>query len=96
MEDPTPEVIHPKQPPSATHHVIVKLEAVHVDPPDVDPEYMESLGFTHELISYMYTSHQNKAQVAARVRDASILTTVTVPITEEVLDAAPHLSVHLP
>lgn len=91
MADATPEVIRPRQPPSSTHHVIVKLEAVHVDPPEVDPEYMRSLGLTHELISYMYTSHQDKAQVAARVRDASILTTVTVPITEAVLDAAPHL-----
>lgn len=91
MAEATPDVIRPNQLPSATHHVIVKLEAVHTDAPEVEEHYMRSLGFTHELIQYPYTSHRNKAEVAARVKDASILTTVTVPITQEVLDAAPHL-----
>ncbi|ROT35807.1 glycerate dehydrogenase [Sodiomyces alkalinus F11] len=80
------DVKHPRKLPDSTHHVIVKLEAIHVDAPDIDV-----FPLTYEIIEYDYTSSENADLVAARVRDASILITTTTPINAATLGKAPHL-----
>lgn len=80
------DVKRPKKLPDSTHHVLVKLEAIHVDSPDVNV-----LPFTYDMIEYNYTPLGNTALVAARVRDASIVITTTTPINAATLGEAPYL-----
>ncbi|KAJ3456802.1 hypothetical protein MRS44_016825 [Fusarium solani] len=80
------EVQSPARLPDDTHHVIVKLETIHVPAPAIDLSPL-----THELITYEYTPPAAKALIAARIRDASIVTLTTVPINAETLGEAPYL-----
>ncbi|KAJ4324687.1 hypothetical protein N0V84_003812 [Fusarium piperis] len=80
------QVHRPRRLPDDTHHVIVKLETIHVPAPTIDLSPL-----THELITYEYTPPTAKALIAARIHDASIVTLTTVPINAETLGEAPHL-----
>lgn len=80
------EVKHPRKQPDETHHVLIKLETVHVDAPDVDLAPL-----THELIEYHYTPPDDHQLLAARIRDASILIITTSPINASTLGEAPYL-----
>ncbi|RSL63224.1 hypothetical protein CEP54_005295 [Fusarium duplospermum] len=80
------EVKAPARLPDDTHHVIVKLETIHVPAPTIDLSPL-----THELIPYEYTPPAAKALIAARIHDASIVTLTTVPINAETLGEAPYL-----
>ncbi|RTE84331.1 hypothetical protein BHE90_001194 [Fusarium euwallaceae] len=80
------EVKAPTRLPDDTHHVIVKLETIHVPAPTIDLSPL-----THELITYEYTPPAAKALIAARIHDASIVTLTTVPINAETLGDAPYL-----
>ncbi|KAM0431448.1 hypothetical protein ACHAPT_005425 [Fusarium lateritium] len=82
----TGHIQSPVRLPDDTHHVIVKLETVHVPAPTID-----IAPFTHELITYEYTSPTAKDLIAARIHDASIVTLTTVPINAETLGDAPYL-----
>ncbi|EFQ27532.1 D-isomer specific 2-hydroxyacid dehydrogenase [Colletotrichum graminicola M1.001] len=84
--DPATEVKKPARLPSPTHHVIVKLETIHVALPDVD---MGSV--THEVIGYEYTRPSEAGVVAARAWPASVLITTTVPVNKDTLGEAPYL-----
>ncbi|KAF4775087.1 D-isomer specific 2-hydroxyacid dehydrogenase [Colletotrichum scovillei] len=90
MTDPATEVKKPVRPPSATHHVIVKLETIHVPPPEVNDGDLGA-GVTHEIIGYEYTRPSESAVAAARAWPASVLITTTVPINGETLGEAPYL-----
>ncbi|KAK1715057.1 D-isomer specific 2-hydroxyacid dehydrogenase [Colletotrichum acutatum] len=90
MTDPATEVKKPARLPSATHHVIVKLETIHVPPPEVNDGDLGA-GVTHEVIGYEYTRPSESAVAAARAWPASVLITTTVPINRETLGEAPHL-----
>ncbi|UQC81003.1 D-isomer specific 2-hydroxyacid dehydrogenase [Colletotrichum lupini] len=90
MADPATEVKKPARPPSATHHVIVKLETIHVPPPEVNDGDLGP-GVTHEVIGYEYTRPSESAVAAARAWPASVLITTTVPIHKETLGEAPYL-----
>ncbi|KAM6509570.1 hypothetical protein FALCPG4_017222 [Fusarium falciforme] len=79
-------VKNPARLPDDTHHVIVKLETIHVPAPTIDLSPL-----THELITYEYTPPKAKALIAARIQDASIVTLTTVPINAETLGEAPYL-----
>ncbi|KXH57978.1 D-isomer specific 2-hydroxyacid dehydrogenase [Colletotrichum salicis] len=90
MADPATEIKKPARLPSATHHVIVKLETIHVPPPEVkDGDLGENV--THEVIEYEYTRPSESAVAAARAWPASVLITTTVPINKEMLGEAPYL-----
>ncbi|KAK1638735.1 D-isomer specific 2-hydroxyacid dehydrogenase [Colletotrichum phormii] len=90
MPDPATEIKKPARLPSATHHVIVKLETIHVPPPEVnDGDLGENV--THEVIGYEYTRPSESAVAAARAWPASVLITTTVPINKETLGEAPYL-----
>ncbi|KAK7215763.1 hypothetical protein V2G26_003766 [Clonostachys chloroleuca] len=80
------EVIVPKKLPDDSHHVVVKLEAVHVPATSVDTS-----PFSHEFISYEYTPKEDIALVTERIKYASIVATVTVPINAQTLGEAPYL-----
>ncbi|KAM0284134.1 hypothetical protein ACHAQH_002122 [Verticillium albo-atrum] len=80
------EVVHPKKLPDDTHHVIVKLEAIHVNAPEIDTS-----PYTHETIEYEYTAPTSYDLVAARIHEASIFITTTVPVNAKTLGEAPHL-----
>ncbi|RBQ91965.1 hypothetical protein VDGD_00846 [Verticillium dahliae] len=80
------EVIHPKKLPSETHHVIVKLEAIHVEAPEID-----SSPYTHEAIVYDYTPATAHELIAARLHEASIFITTMIPVNAQTLGEAPHL-----
>ncbi|OHF01205.1 D-isomer specific 2-hydroxyacid dehydrogenase [Colletotrichum orchidophilum] len=86
-DDPATEVKKPSRLPSETHHVIVKLETIHVPAPEVD----EDEAMTHEVIGYEYTRPSESAVAAARAWPASVLITTTVPINKETLGVAPYL-----
>ncbi|KAF4807328.1 Glycerate dehydrogenase [Colletotrichum siamense] len=86
MSDPATEIKRPASLPSATHHVVVKLETIHVALPEVDTGDL-----THEVIGYEYTRPSEPQVAAARVWPASILITTTVPISKETLGEAPYL-----
>ncbi|KAF9872769.1 glycerate dehydrogenase [Colletotrichum karsti] len=86
MADPATEIEHPANLPSPTHHVIVKLETIHVAVPEIDTGAL-----SHEVIGYEYTRPSESAVAAARVRPASILITTTVPINADTLGEAPYL-----
>ncbi|KAJ0310949.1 uncharacterized protein N0V96_008767 [Colletotrichum fioriniae] len=90
MIDPATEVKKPARLPSATHHVIVKLETIHVPPPEVNDGDLGA-GVTHEVIGYEYTRPSESAVAAARALPASVLITTTVPINKETLGEAPYL-----
>jgi glycerate dehydrogenase len=93
MSDPVQDVTVPQKPASDTHIVIVKLEAVHVDVPEIEEEFTGAFGLTHELISYPFTSYLDKELVVARIKHASVVITTTVPIQEDLLAVAPNLCV---
>ncbi|CAG9949819.1 unnamed protein product [Clonostachys rosea f. rosea IK726] len=80
------EVIVPKKLPDGSHHVVVKLETIHVPATSVDTS-----PFSHEFISYEYTPKEDTALVAERIKYASIVATTTVPINAQTLDKAPYL-----
>ncbi|OLN81172.1 Glycerate dehydrogenase [Colletotrichum chlorophyti] len=80
------EVKQPARLPDATHHVVVKLETIHVPVPEID-----TAGMTHEVIGYEYTPPSDNGLAAARVRPASVLITTTVPISAATLGEAPYL-----
>ncbi|KAK1986460.1 D-isomer specific 2-hydroxyacid dehydrogenase [Colletotrichum cereale] len=84
--DPATEVKKPARLPSPTHHVVVKLETIHVPLPDVDTGAM-----THEVIGYEYTRPSEAGVAAARAWPASVLVTTTVPINKDTLGEAPYL-----
>ncbi|KAK2003954.1 D-isomer specific 2-hydroxyacid dehydrogenase [Colletotrichum falcatum] len=84
--DPATEVKKPVRLPSPTHHVVVKLETIHVPLPDVDTGSM-----THEVIGYEYTRPSEAGVVAARAWPASVLITTTVPMNKDTLGEAPYL-----
>ncbi|KAK2064446.1 D-isomer specific 2-hydroxyacid dehydrogenase [Colletotrichum caudatum] len=84
--DPATEVKKPARLPSPTHHVVVKLETIHVPLPDVDTGSM-----THEVIGYEYTRPSEAGVAAARAWPASIIVTTTVPINKDTLGEAPYL-----
>ncbi|WQF78582.1 Putative D-isomer specific 2-hydroxyacid dehydrogenase, catalytic domain-containing protein [Colletotrichum destructivum] len=86
MADPATEVKKPARLPSPTHHVVVKLETIHVPLPDVDTGTL-----THEVIGYEYTRPSQPGVAAARAWPASVLITTTVPINAETLGDAPYL-----
>ncbi|GKT43367.1 glycerate dehydrogenase [Colletotrichum spaethianum] len=81
MANPATEVKKPARLPSTTHHVVVKLETIHVPLPDIDTGSM-----THEVIGYEYTRPSEVGVAAARVWPASVLITTTVPINKETLE----------
>ncbi|KAF6796530.1 Glycerate dehydrogenase [Colletotrichum sojae] len=85
MADPA-AVKQPARLPDSTHHVVVKLETIHVPAPEVD-----TADLTHEVIGYHYTPPSETALAAARIRPASIVITTTVPINAETLGEAPYL-----
>ncbi|VUC28087.1 unnamed protein product [Clonostachys rosea] len=80
------DVIVPKKLPDDSHHVIVKLETIHVPAASVDTS-----PFSHEFISYKFTPKEDIALVKERVKYASIIATTTVPINAETLGEAPYL-----
>ncbi|GKT55763.1 glycerate dehydrogenase [Colletotrichum tofieldiae] len=86
MADHATEVKKPARLPSPTHHVIVKLETIHVSVPDIDTGSM-----THEVIGYEYTRPSEVGVAASRAWPASVLITTTVPINKETLGEAPYL-----
>ncbi|KAJ9148603.1 Glycerate dehydrogenase [Pleurostoma richardsiae] len=77
-------ILRPKKLPDETHEVIVVLEAIHVAMPEVDTSPR-----THEVLSYPRTSPAD--DVAARVRDASIVIVTTCAINAKTLGEAPYL-----
>ncbi|KAK1673894.1 D-isomer specific 2-hydroxyacid dehydrogenase [Colletotrichum godetiae] len=90
MPDLATEIKKQSRLPSATHHVIVKLETIHVPPPEVnDGDLGENV--THEVIGYEYTRPSESAVAAARAWPASVLITTTVPINKRTLGEAPYL-----
>lgn len=89
--DPKPTQ-HPMQPPSPTHEVIVVLENIMVpwvEPVNVGP------GKTYETLVYRNTVH-GRDDVAARVREASVVVAVSVRLDEETLRGANYLCVWTP
>ncbi|TEA14608.1 Glycerate dehydrogenase [Colletotrichum sidae] len=87
MTDAATVIKKPARLPDATHHVVVKLETIHVAVPDI---YTGSTT-THEVVGYEYTRPSEAEVAAARVWPASILITTTVPISAATLGEAPYL-----
>ena len=77
----------PKELPSATHEVVVVLEAVHLPIDDID-----TAPRSHELISYHRASKAD--EVRERIQSASIVVAAQAKITAESLGDAPYLYVH--
>lgn len=75
----------PKQLPSDRHEVIAVLESIHVPWEDFD-----SSPRTHEALLYKNTI-AGEDDVAARVRDASIVICTICRLTAETLRQAPYL-----
>ncbi|KAH7116563.1 D-isomer specific 2-hydroxyacid dehydrogenase [Dactylonectria estremocensis] len=80
------DVKTPAKLPDDTHHVIVKLETIHVAATELD-----TTPFSHEQIAYEYTPPGEAALIAERIRPASIVATTTVPINADTLGDAPFL-----
>ncbi|TDZ29986.1 Glycerate dehydrogenase [Colletotrichum spinosum] len=87
MTDAATVIKKPARLPDATHHVVVKLETIHVAVPDIDT----GSATTHEVVGYEYTRPSEAEVAAARVWPASILITTTVPISAATLGEAPYL-----
>jgi hypothetical protein len=86
MAAPPPEKIQrARRLPDETHHVIVKLETIHV-PATTN---LDTTPFTHELIGYSFTTP--KDDVAGRIQDASIVISTTCPLNAETMGKAPFL-----
>ena len=84
------DVKTPAKLPDGSHHVIVKLETIHVPATELD-----TTPFSHEQITYEYTPPGDTTLIAERVRNASIVATTTVPINANTLGDAPFLWVPL-
>lgn len=82
------DIIVPKKVPDDSHHVVVKLETIHVPATSVDTS-----PFSHEFISYEFTPKEDTALVAERIKYASIVVTTTVPINAQTLGETPYLYV---
>ncbi|KAH7121638.1 D-isomer specific 2-hydroxyacid dehydrogenase [Dactylonectria macrodidyma] len=80
------DVKTPAKLPDGSHHVIVKLETIHVPATELD-----TTPFSHEQITYEYTPPGDTTLIAERVRNASIVATTTVPINANTLGDAPFL-----
>lgn len=74
-----------KQLPSDTHEVIVVLESIHVPWEDIDLSPK-----THETLVYR-NSVVGKDNIAARIKDASIIVCTIGKLPGEILAQAPHL-----
>lgn len=77
------ELLVPKRLPDDTHEVIVVLETIHVPMPEVDTGCK-----THEVLLYKYTGPKD---VAARIKNASIVFVTTCTLSAESLGEAPYL-----
>lgn len=82
---PSEPTLAPKQPPSGGHEVIAVLESIHVP-----WEEFESTPSSHEVLLYKYTNPDDD-DVAARVRDASIVICSICRLTAETLRQARYL-----
>lgn len=82
---PSEPTLAPKQPPSDRHEVISVLESIHVPWEDFDTSPR-----TNEVLLYKNTI-AGQDDVAARVRDASIIVCTICRLTAETLRQAPHL-----
>ncbi|POS71730.1 glycerate dehydrogenase [Diaporthe helianthi] len=82
---PSEPTLAPKQLPSAGHEVIAVLESIHVP-----WEEFDSTPSTHEVLLYKY-SNPDDDDVAARVRDASMVISSICRLTAETLRQAPYL-----
>ncbi|PSR84371.1 D-isomer specific 2-hydroxyacid dehydrogenase [Coniella lustricola] len=92
---PSEPTLHPKALPTATHEVIVVLETIHVpwDPahfPD-DNSLLSDSGKTHEALVYRNT-RAGVDDVAARIREASVVVGTVCPLTAEILKGATYLN----
>lgn len=85
-ESGVPPVLEPKQLPSATHEVIVVTETLHVGWEDVSFQG----GITHEALVY-HNTVPGRDDVAARIRQASIVVCTVCPLRGEDLAQAPYL-----
>lgn len=82
----------PSRPPSATHEVIVVLETIHVPWLEEDPLDLGGVpGRTYEALVYRNTNAAAGDDVAARIRDASIVVCTQCRLTREVLAEAKSL-----
>lgn len=77
------EVLVPKKLPDDTHEVIVVLETIHVPTPEFDTSSK-----THEVLKYKYTGPKD---VAARIKNASIVFVTTCTLGADNLGEAPYL-----
>lgn len=84
----TEPVLHPKQPPSDTHEVVVVTETLYVGWEDDALAGFASK--THETLVYRNTV-PGRDDVAARIRGASIIVCTVCPLRGEVLAQAPYL-----
>lgn len=82
---PSEPTLPPKQLPSDGHEVIAVLESIHVP-----WEEFDSSPRTHEVLLYKNTIPGDD-DVAARVRDASIVICTICRLTAETLRQAPYL-----
>lgn len=78
-------LLTPKNLPSDSHEVIVVLESIHVpwEPPDLSPR-------TYEALVYRNTSADTD-DVAARIKNASVVICSVCRLTGETLSQAPYL-----
>ncbi|KAL2423403.1 hypothetical protein ABEF95_008196 [Exophiala dermatitidis] len=72
----------PPLPPGKSKHHIVMLESIHCAPPTFD--------FPHTMDTHLRTT---PAQVAERIRDATIVIACVVPVTPADMDQAPYLGI---
>lgn len=82
---PSEPVLRPKQPPSDTHEVIVVTESLHVGWEDVD-----FTSKTHEALVY-HNTIPGKDDIAARIKDASIIVCTICRLSGDDLAKAPYL-----
>lgn len=78
-------LLTPKNPPSDSHEVIVVLESIHVpwEPIDLSPRTYEALVYRNTLPGI--------DDVAARIKNASIVICTICQLTGETLSQAPYL-----
>jgi len=77
-------LLTPQQPPSDSHAVIVVLESAQLPVPLLD-----TAPLTHETLVYRRTTGRD--DVAARIKDASVVVITICPLTADTIAQAPHL-----
>ena len=78
------EILVPKKLPDEGHAVVVTLESSQIPMPEIDTSPL-----THETLVYRYTNA--KDDIAARIKDASIVVTTICPLRADTIRKAPYL-----